>query len=669
MKDSQSTHGTFRRNVIGGCSLLLVSGGVILLSMAAMAHFRATATGTPSIPAVNELPVTPSAGEHTLTGKLLPTQTLDSGKGFPDVPPAIEQQPAPDRAAADFDHIISTIPPLHDYFSAAEELGRVDLGDRVLTPSEYRVGDQAVFNTADGPREAELVYVDDLAAYWVETGLALNQAHLSASAERLRTVYYPLLSHLIGREWRPGVDGDPRFTVLHVRSAPETSELGYFTDENQYPRSLFGDSNEREMIYMNMSLLETGTPLYDGTLVHEVQHLIQWNIDANEDKWLNEGLSQLAETISGLDTVDPQPYLERTDIQLNQWEEDPTVIHAHYAAGYLYLLYLQQQLGDVALSELARHPANGLTAVRAVLAGHRPALSLERFTADWAAALYLDGRTADPRYNVQGFDLPKPFFADRVRQLPFETVASLDQYAVDFIDLDFSGPAIITFAGDTSQEILGKPPEGSFWYAPPSNTSRSQLTATVDLPEGAVATLSFSSWYELEPGYDFAYLSVSVDGGKSWRLLEPDHATLGAYGPAWNGHSAEAAGGVDGWVNETIDLDAYGGQQILLRFEVLTDFEVLGQGFALSSPFISGLAQQPEWRPDGFVETGGLASQRWEVVLIKDGESPEVLPVALDGLNRARVEVDLGPEGGALVIVPLTPFVEATANYWLSVNQ
>ncbi|MHC5804586.1 hypothetical protein ACYTX7_10290, partial [Streptococcus pyogenes] len=77
--------------------------------------------------------------------------------------------------------------------------------------------------------------------------------------------------------------------------------LGYFTDENQYPRSLFSQSNEREMIYLNMGQLTLGTPLYDGTLVHEVQHLIQWNLYDNEDQWFNEGLSQIAEVIAGLD--------------------------------------------------------------------------------------------------------------------------------------------------------------------------------------------------------------------------------------------------------------------------------------------------------------------------------------------------------------------------------
>ena len=213
----------------------------------------------------------------------------------------------------------------------------------------------------------------------------------------IRDSYYPILTRVFGQEWRPGIDGDPRFTVFHVLGASDTVELGYFSDENEYPRALFADSNEREMIYLNMARLEAGTPLYDGTLVHEVQHLIQWNLDGNEDRWLNEGLSQVAETLLGLATVDPHPFLEQTQVRLDRWGGESEAL-IHYANSYLFVLYLWEQLGDAALSELARHPANGLAAVRAVLAGHRPGLPLEEFAADWATALYLDGRSPDPRY-------------------------------------------------------------------------------------------------------------------------------------------------------------------------------------------------------------------------------------------------------------------------------
>ena len=129
-------------------------------------------------------------------------------------------------------------------------------------------------------------------------------------------------------------------------------------------------------------------------------------------------------------------------MRLDRWSD--LDVEAHYAGSYLYLLYLWEQLGDAALTELARHPANGLAAVRAVLAGHRPDLTLEQFSGDWLTALYLDGQTADPRYDLAHVaGLGPLFLTNRVRQLPFEATATLDQMALDVIDLEFSGPAVI----------------------------------------------------------------------------------------------------------------------------------------------------------------------------------------------------------------------------------
>jgi hypothetical protein len=671
MKDSSSvdTSGRIRLIIIGVA--LLLCAGLGWFSMTLWRDQRPEGQGALSEAgeiATASLLAQPDNDSST-DGKPGPMPTADLPAGLSNVPPTIDQRPVPARAARDFEALFAVVLPIHDYFDAAEELGGLELGQRTLSAAASQVGDRATFHTTDGPRQAELAYADDLAAYWVETGLTLDRVALTAAAERLRAVYYPLLGRNFGREWNPGIDGDRRFTVLHLTGAPGAAELGYFTDENQYPRALFVQSNEREMVYLNMSGLELGTPLYDGTLVHEIQHLIQWNLDANEDKWLNEGLSQVAETMVGLDTVDPVVYPEQSFVRLDRWSDAASEVYAHYAGSYLYVIYLREQLGDAALTELARHPANGLAAVRAVLAGHRPELSLEHFTADWATAIYLDGRSADERFNFRGLDLPRPFYSARVSQLPYERVAALEQYAVDYIDLDFEGRATISFAGDTTTSLIDGETVDSLWFAPPANSSRAQLTAAVDLSGLTVADLSFETWYDLELGYDFAYLSISTDGGETWNLLEPNHSASGTYGPAWGGRSRDVAGQDGGWLPESIDLRDHTGGQALLRFEALTDFDEPGRGFAIRNARIPQLPADLEWRPDGFAHTGSTLPQRWEVRLIREGIEPEVIPIALNELNQAQFEVELGTEGGALIVIPLTPFVETAADYWLHVSD
>lgn len=668
MNDSTPPGRRGRGIMVGLIAVLLLGMGALLLILAISRN-----SSRPVAETISQAQLSPASsadpGSSAPDGKLLPSPSADEAVGFSAIPASIVQIPVPDSADTDMMALYNNDPPVHDYFEVADVLGGYDLGERVVAAESNGVGDRATFHTNDGPRQAELVYQDALAAYWVETGIAIDRSELAAAATRLREHYYPLLARNIGQEWSPGVDGDPRFTVLHTEGAPDTHELGYFSDENQFPRALFPTSNEREMIYLNMTQLQPG-PLYDGTLVHEVQHLIQWNLDANEDKWFNEGLSQIAETMAGLATVDPRPYLEQTQVRLDGWTDEPPDIFAHYAGSYLYLIYLWEQLGDAAITELARHPANGLPAARDVLAGHDPERTFEQFTADWATALYLDGRSTDPRYGIETFELPQPFFANRVRQRPYAGRSTLDQFGVEIIDLDFAGQASLTFAGDSVVELTGAPPNGKpFWFAPPANSSHSQLTAEADLTGVTHAALNFSTWYDLETAYDFAYFSVSIDGGRSWQPLEATHSLLGAYGPAWGGRSVEMLDNQDGWLAESINLDEYAGRKIFLRFDVVTDFEEAGRGFAVGDLTIAGIAKQPDWQPDGFVETGYLLPQRWEVRLISDGDGSKVIPLRLDNLNRVQTVVELGPEGGALIVMPLTPFVGTAANYWLSITE
>ena len=651
MNRSSSGGGAARRLAGIGCLLLLI-GAIGLADWVALRVARPAASA-------DVTPTPPTAAQPTAVP--LPTVTA----AFPSVPATVDSQPPPPRAALDYTRLFTTTVPALDYLLAAAELGGLELAQPTAAAPALVVGDRTTFQTTDGPREAELIYLDELAAYWVESGLVVDRAALAAAAGRLRQRYYPLLSTTFGQEARPGIDGDPRFHALHLLGPPGAFELGYFSDEDEYPRALFVDSNEREMIYLNMSQLAVGEPLYDGTLVHEIQHLIQWNLDANEETWLNEGLSQVAETLVGLDTVAPEAYLEQPYIRLGGWSDEEPDVYAHYAGSYLYALYLWEQAGDAALRELARHPANGLAAVRAVLAGYRPDLTLEQFSGDWAAALYLDETSADPRYTIaHADDLGPPFLSNRARQLPFETTAALEPFAVDYVDLDLSGPVIISFAGDATTALIDAPPPAGdmFWFAPPASSSRAQLTAPVDLSGLSAAALDFAVWHDLEVGYDFAYLSVSTDGGQTWELLSPARPTAGSYGAAWGGASG-------GWQRESVRLDAYAGRPVQLRFDVVTDVEGVGRGLALSELTVTGAAVQPQWQPNGFVETGWLLPQHWEVRLIREGQAPEVLPLTLDESNRGQLAVELGPEGGALVVMPVTPFAAGAADYWLRVSR
>jgi hypothetical protein len=132
----------------------------------------------------------------------------------------------------------------------------------------------------------------------------------------------------------------------------------------------------------------------------------------------------------------------------------------------------------------------------------------------------------------------------------------------------------------------------------------------------------------------------------------------------------------DGWIHETISLDNFVGQEIWVRFHVLTDFESVGRGFALDNISIPELGYVDDvetpgdhWQADGFVQTGWLLPQRWSVQVINHEPNPAVIPLELDALNQFQDSITLGENGGTLVITPLTPLVDENARYWVEVTN
>lgn len=596
------------------------------------------------------------------------------------IPAEIEQEPIAERAQADLDRLYSGYYPEHDYFDTAVRLGHEDLGARTISRPQFAVGDTWEFYNGDDQIEATLAVKTEHVYFWVEEGLNLNQAELTAVADRFENEFYPQLVHLFGEVWTPGVDSDPHFSVLHAKNGTE-DELGRFNSDDEFPNSLYSRSNEQELIYLNMGELTLGSDLYLATLVHEVQHLIQWFVDPSETVWLNEGLSQLAEIYVGFDDTAPSiDYLEQPETQLNSWNYEDENVYAHYAGAYLFSVYLWEQLGDEAIQELIRHPANGMASVWAILQGYQPDTSLEQFTADWAAANYLDNENADRQYYYQSLRIRQPTVSAQLNgSKMLERLEEMEQFGVHYIDLnDLRGETAITFAGDTAVNLIGAPPRSGeqMWYAPGVDDMDAQLTATFDLSSVNQATLKYAVWYELEEDYDYAYLSVSVDNGHSWEILQPTHFRSGEFGPAYNGRSADRSDADDGWLKESVSLNNYVGQQIQVRFEVLTDGGITERGFAIDDIAIPELGYETNveagtdgWQADGFLQTGWQIPQKWSILLIEEGPRPVVTEIKLNQSNQLSQTLSIGKGGGVLMIMPQTAFTDETATYWLTVEQ
>ena len=636
-----------------------------------VAELEPTATAVPQKLPTATVEIVPTKAD-TAVAPPEPTATIISIGA----PKTIDQTFIPPSTYDDLTTLLTADYPSNDYFETANRLGNFNITERTVPASKYAIGDVQEFYNGEDLIDAELVEITEHAYFWLETSLDIDHDTVADAAQTFESQYYPITLAVFGTYWSPGVDQDPRFSILHVAEGT-SGELGRFSSIDEYPKSLYDTSNEQEIVYLSMDELDVGEELYFGTLIHELQHLIQWNIDPSEALWVNEGLSQLSEIMVNLYTSDVRDYLLNPETPLNTWNFDEPELYSHYAASYLFMIYFWEQLGDTAVQELATHPANGMAGIQQIINDYLPEVTFTQFVGNWAAANYIDDVFAGPDYYYDSLDFKKPTFVEVANDLPFEFEAELDQFGVNYIDLlDLRGPVQIKFAGDTLQNLSStRPPSGNkMWFAPAVDEMDAQLTAAFDLSDVTQATLEYAIWYDLEPDYDYAYVSASTDNGTTWDILLTDESDAGEFGPAYNGSSTDVV--KSGWLNESISLNEYVGQTVLIRFEVLTDSDITNLGVAIDdiaipelNNYLSTVEENSEgWQSSGFVPVGYQLPQQWSVQLIQDGPEPTVTEFPLSTFNQGILDVEIGKGGAVLVIVPTTPFTRETANYWVSIE-
>jgi carboxypeptidase T len=143
-------------------------------------------------------------------------------------------------------------------------------------------------------------------------------------------------------------------------------------------------------------------------------------------------------------------------------------------------------------------------------------------------------------------------------------------------------------------------------------------TLPVNLTDYSGALLRFAAAWQLQRGFDFVQVSASTDG-VNFLPLKGIHSRLGAGtmqpsgAPLYDGTAPE-------WVMETIDLNAYAGQQVYFRFEIQTDAWGVRDGFYFDDVSVTGY-RVPTNRPDPFGFQGMLQpnpAHGWAKVRLSD---------------------------------------------------
>lgn len=542
----------------------------------------------------------------------------------------------------------SDAPPPRDLADLARRFRRADPPSEVTLPA-YAAGDVEQFRVIMLPDDSEkepsrrtvsatLRRVSDHAYFFVEDGAEVADAGLDNAVQTFEEEVWPAVTGAFGPP-ALGIDGDPRVAVLHADLGGAVA--GYVSDEDAYPKEAVPDSNQREMVYLNLSV-PPGSASYTRVLAHELQHVIHRRHDVDEETWVNEGLSEVAAGLVGGGQSFYNAFLDKPDTQLNGWAllDSST---AHYGGAALFFTYLLEQTGGDP-EQLAAEPKNGFAGIDAFLESTGEMRDAVGLVADWAVANFLNESSGPYGYRERDVS------AASTAEVAAAGEGEVRQFATDYLKVSadsIAGPATFTFEGETAAAATAAADgaEGAFWYSGRGDNMDSRLTREVDLSGAASATLTFRTWYDVERWYDYAYVAFSDDRGRSWTALPGDHTTtedpLGvSYGPGYGGSS-------DGWVDERIDLSAYAGERILLRFEYITDDSSNASGWAVDSIavpeagfFDDAGSDAGGWQREGFRRVSEPLPQRFELRLITLGPAPAVERIGLDAANRAEVALD-----------------------------
>jgi immune inhibitor A len=601
-------------------------------------------------------PATPSPAQETAVA----TSTPSSG---------VELQPAPD-----LDNL-----PSRDLLDLARRLRGVENppADPINPlPQSLSVGDRHLFNVIMMPSpgqggdipprpleiRATLRLVTPHSYFYVQDGESVSGEAIAAAGQAFEDTAYPAVTEAMGRERSPGIDNDTHITIFNGNLE---GAAGYFSDLDGYPQALAPLSNEREMVYMDLSL-DIGSDGYTSVLAHELQHLIHANGNPREDLWINEGLSEVAGALPGGQPSFGDAFLETPDTQLTEWDPSGDN-YAHYGAAGLFFHYLSLRTGVAALHDLVFENDKGITGINDFLRLHGGS-DFESLFADWLVANRSRGPAgylADSESVAVGQTLDSSTAAD----------ATVRQFAADYIEVDT--PGSFTFDGTETVPLLAdKPHSGSGrWWSARGDSIDTKLTRELDLTSVDSATLNFWTWFDIEKWYDYGYVEISADSGNTWQVLSGRRTTQEdpvrqAYGPGYTGRSG--GGDTPEWVEESIDLSAFAGQKVLLRFEYVTDGGLNTPGWAIddvSVPEIGlsdGAENGGDWAAEGFQRVTGNIAQRFIVQVIEGDGQGQVRQVQLDTANDATVELrgpDQGVTKSVVVIAAVSPATSEQAEY------
>ncbi|CAN5655829.1 hypothetical protein BH24ACT26_BH24ACT26_12380 [soil metagenome] len=360
--------------------------------------------------------------------------------------------------------------------------------------------------------------------------------------------------------------------------------------------------------------------LYEGVFAHEYQHLLEYYEDPDELNWVNEGLSDWAQTLTGyvdpsvpIDDIDfdshiqcflgylgeeteanPNPRGGGPENSLTLWgDQGDDEILCDYGAAYTMMELLASRYGGSFMTELHTDDGNGFDGLRAALAAGSIDKDAQTLLHEWAAMAALDGILddgatltggAEADYKVPTLDATINWDTRHAYSRPGAPPNGSDYVRLRDATGSYLGAGDITdisFAGDQTLPPFrvqwksdNKPPQHNspaLYSGSGANLDRSivkRVRVPMDKPR-----LTFLTKWKIEAGWDFGFVQVSTDGGRTYRSLGNKDTTSvtdpGAIA-AVKENVPGFTGSSKGWRTERFSLKRYAGQRIHLAFRYVT---------------------------------------------------------------------------------------------------
>ena len=578
-----------------------------------------------------------------------------------------------------------------------EGLTDEELTAQISEGTDYQINDRVEFiikknlggTTPDFQAlPARLRHISENAYWWTSVNVTFaTDEEIVAAAENFEEEVHPINRLIFGKEWSPGIDEDTRIHILMVQEDGWGNTFGYFSNIHEYPKSIEPASNEKEMFFVNLGPVALDSVGFAGELSHELHHLIHWNQDHNEDLWVQEAISELAKFLVGAGpstargSNNAELFAEDPTIQLTSWpERSDQLSRPHYGAVWLFSVYLLEQYGPDLINNIVQNPAPGVIGIQEELAKLPGAPSFEQVYADWIVANLLNMSTIyEGQFGYKEIT-PANIIYKPVQLFNGEPISeSLPPYGSQYYLVSRDQPVQVSFTGSTLARLTPVDPyAGEYvWYSNRGDETEFTLTRSFDFSELDSATLNFQTWYELDNFFDFAYLEASTDGGTTWEIIETTHgtdqnSTGNSLGYGYTGSSVK-------WLSESVDLSQYAGQEIQLRFHVLSDLSTTRDGIQIDEISIPELGyydgaedDSGGWEARGFVRSSNFVPAEWVVWLITSGNPPEVHRIELDPDQTAEFDIPgLGTEypRAAVIVSPTAPTTTLELDYELVFQQ